>query len=120
MKIEAHQINDIKIAEIISAETLIQTPEDGLDLLGNVYYQGFDRMIVHEKNITSDFFDLKTGLAGELLQKFSNYRMRLAIVGDFTPYTAKSIKDFIVESNKTGQINFVHSTAEALKKLSVN
>ena len=39
-------------------------------------------------------------MAGEILQKFSNYRVRLAIVGDFTPYSSKSIKDFIYESNK--------------------
>lgn len=58
--------------------------DEGLDLLGNICYQGFDKMIIHAKSITSDFFELKNEIAGQILQKFSNYRMPLAIVGDFT------------------------------------
>lgn len=118
MKIETHKINNTQIAEVISDDVIIQNAEDGLDLLGNLYYQGFDKVILHEKTITTDFFDLKNGIAGEILQKFSNYRIRLAIVGDFGQYTGKSIKDFIFESNKTGHINFVNSISEALSKLS--
>ena len=118
MKIESHIINDTKIAEIVSDTLVIKTSEDGLDLLGNLYYQDFDKIVIQEKNITPDFFDLKNGMAGEILQKFSNYRVRLAIVGDFTPYSSKSIKDFIYESNKKGQINFVNTTTEALSLLS--
>jgi len=118
MKIEAHNINDTKIAEVTSDKTIISTTEDGLDLLGNVYYQGFDRIVLNEKNITPDFFDLKNGIAGEILQKFSTYRVRLAIVGDFSKYNSKSLTDFIFESNKGRHINFVNSTTEALKILS--
>ncbi|MDM1063907.1 DUF4180 domain-containing protein [Empedobacter falsenii] len=120
MKIESHIINDTKIAEIVSDTLVIKTSEDGLDLLGNLYYQDFDKIVIQEKNITPDFFDLKNGMAGEILQKFSNYPVRLAIVGDFTPYSSKSIKDFIYESNKKGQINFVNTTTEALSLLSNN
>ncbi|QNL48015.1 DUF4180 domain-containing protein [Olivibacter sp. SDN3] len=120
MNIESHTINGEKIAEIISTDVIINSTEDGLDLIGNLYYQGFDKVIIHEKNITPDFFDLKNGMAGEILQKFSNYRFKLAIVGDFMQYVSKSIKDFIYESNKVKHINFVSSTAEALKILSGN
>ena len=118
MKIEAHNINDTKIAEVISDDTIINKSEDGLDLLGNLYYQGFDKILIHEKNITPNFFDLKNGIAGEILQKFSTYRVRLAIVGDFSKYTSKSLNAFIYESNKGRQINFLTSQTEALKILS--
>jgi hypothetical protein len=118
MEIETHIVNDKKIAEVVSDNIVITTAEDGLDLLGNLYYQDFDRIIIREKNITPDFFDLKTGLAGEILQKFSNYRVRLAIVCDFSNYQGKSIKDFIFESNRVGQINFVESVSTAISKLS--
>lgn len=100
MKIESHIINDTKIAEIVSDTLVIKTSEDGLDLLGNLYYQDFDKIIIQEKNITPDFFDLKNGMAGEILQKFSNYRVRLAIVGDFTPYSSKSIKTLFTKATK--------------------
>jgi hypothetical protein len=117
MKIETHIIQNTKVAEVISDEIIIQTTGDGLDLLGNIYYQDFDKIIIYQKNITPAFFELKNGMAGEILQKFSNYRVRLAIVGDFSQYTSKSILDFIFESNKTGYINFLGSIEEALKKL---
>lgn len=115
--IETVEINNTKIAEVISDKLIIQTIDDGLDLLGNIYYQGFDKLILHEKDITSDFFDLKTGMAGEILQKFSNYRVRLAVIGNFDKYQSKSIKDFIFESNKLRQINFVTSKQEAISRL---
>lgn len=115
MKIEAHNINDTRIAELISNDTIINNTEDGLDLLGNLYYQGYDRIVINEKNITPDFFDLKNGIAGEILQKFSTYRVRLAIVGDFSKYTSKSLRDFIFESNKSRHIIFVPSMTEAIK-----
>ncbi|QRX65011.1 DUF4180 domain-containing protein [Dysgonomonadaceae bacterium zrk40] len=66
---------------------------------------------------TSDFFDLKSGIAGEILQMFSNYRTRLAIVGDFSKFSRKSMKDLIFESNNGGNINFVSTCSDAKKIL---
>ncbi|KQM74913.1 alpha/beta hydrolase [Pedobacter sp. Leaf216] len=117
MKIIPHTVKDIQIVEVTSEELIIKHAEDGLDLLGNLYYQGFDKIIIHQQNIIPAFFDLKNGMAGEILQKFSNYRVRLTIIGDFSAYQSKSIKDFIYESNKGNHINFLSSTAEALSKL---
>jgi Domain of unknown function (DUF4180) len=115
LTVKPYKINKVNIAEVISQEIIIANIQDGLDLLGNLYYQNFDKIIIYEKNITPEFFDLKTGIAGEILQKFSNYRVRLAIVGDFTKYQNKSFKDFVFESNKLGQINFVETITEAVK-----
>lgn len=118
MKIETHTVHDTEIAEVISEDTIINSIEDGLDLLGSLYYQGFDRIIIHEKSITPAFFELKNGMAGEILQKFSNYRVRLAIVGNFSRYTRKSMQDFMYESNKGKQVNFVSALEEGLIRLS--
>lgn len=117
MTIEVHQLNNKQIAEIISESIILSSAEEGLDLLGNLYYQGFESVMLYSKNITPAFFDLKTGIAGEVLQKFSNYRVRLAIIGDFSGYTNESTRDFIFESNKLGQINFVGSQSEAIERL---
>lgn len=119
MQVTNHTINNIPIAEVNTEGYLIEKAEDGLDLLGNLYYQGFDRIIIHEKNIIPVFFDLKNGMAGEILQKFSNYRVRLAIVGDFSNYTSKSITDFMYECNNGRQVNFLDSVEKALNKLAM-
>jgi hypothetical protein len=117
MQINTHPSNGIKAAEIVSNEIILTTIEDSLDLLGNLYYQGFDKIIIYEKNITPDFFDLKTRIAGDILQKFVQYRMPLIIVGDFGKFNSKSLNDFIFESNKGKQINFVSDLSEAMQLL---
>jgi alpha/beta hydrolase len=115
MEIKIHTIDDRKIAEIISDDIVLQTVEDAVDLIGNMSYQGFDKLIIHEENMISDFFELKNKIAGNILQKFSQYSMLLAIIGDFEKYESKSLNDFIFESNKGKQINFVTTVEDGLK-----
>ncbi len=114
MKIKTHNIDNAKVAEIITDKIILRSTEDGLDLLGNLYYQGFDKIIIHQKNITPDFFDLKTKIAGDILQKFVQYQMPLIIVGDFSEYNNKSLNDFIFECNKSKQINFIKDLSNIL------
>ncbi len=108
---------DNGIGQLISTDAVINSVEDGTDLVGNAYFQGVNKLIIDEKQLTPRFFDLSTKLAGEILQKFSNYQIKLAIVGDFKKFESNSLKDFIFESNKAGQINFVNSTLEAISAL---
>lgn len=114
MQIRSHTIHATTIAEIHSDEIIVRTAEDGLNLLGDLYYQGFEKVILHQHQLDPAFFDLKSGLAGEILQKFANYRMRLAIVGDFEQVESKSLRDFIYESNQGQLINFVGSVEEGI------
>jgi hypothetical protein len=113
--IKEHIQNGIRVAEVISNKVIINGSDDALELMGNMYYQGFDKIIMYQKNITPDFFDLKNKMAGDILQKFSNYHMGLAIIGDFATIPSKSLKDFIYESNKGKHVNFLPSVNEALK-----
>jgi hypothetical protein len=41
---------------------------------------GAGGLILTESDLAPEFFDLKTGLAGELFQKFTNYQLRLALI----------------------------------------
>ena len=115
MNIEITQHQNQSIAEVTG--TFIQNPQEALELLINCAYQGAEKIIIHAHQLIPDFFDLKTGIAGEILQKVSTYQLRLAIVGDFSQYTSKSLQDFIFESNKMGRVSFVASVEEAKTKL---
>lgn len=117
MVVNKHSVNAVEIAEVVSDSLVIENESDGLDLMGTIYFQGFDRLIIHQENITPKFFDLKNGMAGEILQKFSNYRMRLIIVGDFKQYSSESLQAFIYESNQGKMVNMVEHLSEALEKL---
>lgn len=117
MEIKIHTKGEIEIAEVLSEGLVISNAEEGLDLMCNLYFQGFDRVIVHAENIVPEFFDLKTGMAGEVLQKFSTYRCRLVLVGDFSKFPGKSLKDFIYESNQGRQVNFTDTVDKAIERL---
>ena len=56
MKVVNHNINNTRIAEVISDEMLVETIEDGLSLMGDMYYQEFGCVILHERNFTPLFF----------------------------------------------------------------
>lgn len=117
MNIELKEHNGYQIAELVSDGIEIRNSQDAVDLMGNCSYQGTTKIIIRERNLTPDFFELRTGIAGEILQKFSTYNVQLAIIGDFEKYPGKSLQNFIYESNKYKRINFVSSLKDAISIL---
>lgn len=118
MKITITNKNNHEIASISSVELLITDVQSALDLIATVNYEtGCTNIILNKSAICEDFFDLKTKLAGDILQKFINYRVKLAIVGDFSGYTSKSLRDFIYESNNGNSIFFLANEQQAIEKL---
>jgi hypothetical protein len=118
MEIDIIEKIGTNIAVLSSLGVVIQETQDALDLLGEASYFNSHKIIIKEDQLTPAFFELKNGIAGEILQKFSTYSVQLAIIGDFSKYKSKSLRDFILESNKYRRINFVSSFEEAKEKLS--
>jgi hypothetical protein len=120
MNIEVIKENNVEIAIVRSNDILISDVQSALDLMATVNYEtGCDKMILNKCVIVEDFFDLKTKLAGEVLQKYINYKKKIAIVGDYSMYNSKSLKDFIYECNKGKDIFFLPNEKEAIEKLSI-
>ena len=118
MKINIIKENNIEIAVINNSEILIIDVQSALDFMATIGYDtGCDRIVLNKSAICEDFFNLRTKLAGEILQKFINYHMKIAIVGDFSTYTSKSLKDFIYESNQGRQLFFLPDEASAIEAL---
>lgn len=107
-----------QIAVITDDKSCITDTDRALSLVMDARYQtDVNRFIVSKELFCDDFFILSNGLAGEILQKFVNYHIKIAIVGDFSMYTSKALHDFIVESNQGNNVFFVSSQEEAIKKL---
>ena len=66
-----NHINGEYITEVISDRILINETQDALNLMADCNYHGSYKIILREENFIADFFDLKSGIAGEILQKFS-------------------------------------------------
>ena len=116
MELNVFELNGEKVAEVVSAEVVVQTARDALDLMATAQYEGADCLILCERHLHAAFFDLKTGLAGEILQKYANYRMKLVIIGEFA-FESESLKAFMLESNRGRQVAFVPDRQTALAKI---
>ena len=118
MNIEYMKENGIDIAVVSSDEMMIVDTQSALDLAMTVKYETNAANIVIDKNvICEDFFVLSTGIAGEILQKFINYQVKVAVYGDYSHYISKPLNDFIYESNHGKDFFFVSTKEEAIRKL---
>ncbi|MFY1619552.1 DUF4180 domain-containing protein [Micromonospora sp. WMMD736] len=90
------------------AGPLIATEQDALDLIGAAFL-GAQVVAVPANRLDDRFFALGTRFAGEVMQKFVNYRLRLAVVGDISAQLAGSsaLRALVHESNRGEQIWFV-------------
>ena len=109
-------VNEVAIVK--SSEMIIKDVQSAIDFMMTIKYEtNCNKIALNKEAIVEDFFILSTGMAGEILQKFITYQIKLAIYGDYSKYTSKPLKDFIYESNNGKDIFFVESEEEAIRKL---
>ncbi len=121
MKIEKITYKNTEIAHIKSEEPIITDAQSAIDLMMTANYEAGTKNIAISKDlIVNEFFILSSGLAGEILQKFINYKFRIAIYGDYSKYTSKPLKEFIYESNSGRGVFFTENLQTALELLSEN
>ncbi len=88
------------------------------DLIGVTW--GIDGLLLTEADLTPEFFDLKTGLAGELFQKLVNYKVPTAIVlPDFSAYGERFF-ELAFEHTKHPLVRFFGQKQQALDWLRFN
>ena len=86
----------------------VATEQDALDLIGAAFL-GAEMVAVPASRLDEEFFSLGTRFAGEVMQKFVNYRLRLAVVGDISRHLAASaaLRALVHESNRADHVWFV-------------
>lgn len=97
----------------------LQSERDALDLIGEALQQGTGLVLVPVERLEEDFFQLKTRLAGQIIQKFVTYRLRLVILGDISRHVAQSLalRDFVYEANRGNHVWFLTSLQELNERL---
>ncbi len=114
MKYKILETEKGSIAIIGELEHPVENSGDFLDLLFSV---NADTLALEKGALNEKFFDLKTGVAGEFMQKVLNYHKRLIIIGDFQNVQSNSLKSLIYESNHTGKIVFSSNIEEGIMLL---
>ncbi|MEW9307387.1 MULTISPECIES: DUF4180 domain-containing protein [Labrys] len=116
-----------RVEEIRGIRVLI-CAEDGKKLagegdingfLGKAWEQEATMVAIPVARLVDDFFRLRTRLAGAVVQKFVNYRLRLAVIGDISAWVAESdaLRDFVREANRGRDICFAADLAELRSRL---
>ncbi|MEY9211860.1 DUF4180 domain-containing protein [Thermobifida halotolerans] len=97
----------------------VRGEREATDLIGNAFHLGAAWVAVPVERLADDFFRLRTRVAGEITQKFANYRLGLAVLGDISHRTAQStaLRDFVRESNRGGQLWFLSDVEELRARL---
>lgn len=74
---------------------------------------------VPTQRLSGEFFRLRTRVAGEILQKFQNYRVGFAVVGDISEWTSQSqaLRDLVYESNRGSTAWFMRDMDELARQL---
>lgn len=93
--------------------------DTALDLIGDAMGCHAEVVAVPVERVADEFFALRSGVAGDVVQKFVNYRLRLVIVGDIVSHVADSdaLRDFVREANRGTQMWFVADRAELEQRL---
>ncbi|MEU1123037.1 DUF4180 domain-containing protein [Streptomyces sp. NPDC005899] len=112
-------ISDVSVWVCASEGGVISSEQDALDLVGNASYQGAQWVVVPVERLDDAFFELRTRVAGDIVQKFVNYRMGLVVLGDISAHTARSsaLRDFVRECNRGRQTWFLPDVEEMQARL---
>jgi hypothetical protein len=115
----SYELHGLRIFECAAEGTPLRSGRDATDLMSMAWEHRANLVVISAKRLGDDFFRLKTGIAGEIVQKFVNYHLRLAIVGDITRYLEEStaLRDFVRESNRGNHIWFVTDLEELGRRL---
>lgn len=94
------------------ANGLLASEADALDIVGNCVET--NRVLILSNDLAPEFFDLRTGLAGAALLKFSNYRLKVAVVIAPESIPAGRFAEFAGETRRNRDFRVWHDEQSAL------
>jgi hypothetical protein len=109
--------NGSKYVRCRTTAVIVRNPNDILDLLAFGVEHDTSLFMLNELNFDHSFYDLSSGFAGKVVQKFSNYHVRTVVLGSFESIQSNRFREFMAEANKGNQLRFTKEADEALRWL---
>lgn len=119
MSFQCYDLHGIRILECAAAGPQIRTGLDAVELIAAASSHTAELIVIPVDRLSDSFFRLKTRTAGEILQKFMTYHLRVAITGDISTHSRESaaLRDFVCERNRGSHIWFVTNIDEFKERL---
>ncbi len=114
-----HESHGCRILEYPGEGLPLGNASSSLDVISTARGEQAELVAIPIERLGEEFFQLRNGIAGEVLQKFVIYHLRIAIVGDVTSLsdTSKSLHDFVVECNRGSDVWFVRDLEELHERM---
>lgn len=100
MTYQIQQENGFRIVETHPHQVTIAGERAALDWIGICGEYATNRLLMYGSNLTPDFFDLKTGVAGAILLKFATYRIKTALVSTPAQVGEGRFREMVLEANR--------------------
>jgi hypothetical protein len=103
-----------------SFETDLPSPVDPLAAVITCLEQGKSALVIQAENLEPAFFDLSSGVLGEVVRKLTNYHLRMAVLApDLTVYSTR-FQELAREANRGKVMAFFRTSDEAHEWLAAN
>ncbi len=114
MGVRHYDLHGFRVIELTKEGTPLQSDRDAVDIIGMASEYHPEFIVVPVERFGEDFFRLRTRVAGEIIQKFLTYCVRLVIVGDISKYLSESsaLRDFVFECNSGSHVWFMSNLEE--------
>jgi hypothetical protein len=112
-------INDSAAPYLVITDSVpvIQKTSDALDLVAACGEQGTNLLLLKAENLSPAFFDLSSGLAGDILLKFTNYCIKVALVIPRDLPVSERFAEFASETRFNREFRIFHQEDSALNWL---
>ncbi|MRR30750.1 DUF4180 domain-containing protein [bacterium] len=110
-------INDKQFLDVPAESLRIASERDALDLVGLCGEHQVQNVVIAGECLDDAFFDLKTGLAGAALLKWSNYLLRVAVILPPERIGTGRFAEFVMETNRGNQFRVFSDKESAVKWL---
>jgi len=97
MRVEVFDRDGVRVVECVDS---ITHAADALGLVTACIENDSTRLLLESRHLPAEFFDLRSGFAGELLQKLQNYRIRLAGVFPSEREYGERFSEFLSEAKR--------------------
>ncbi|GLI04172.1 hypothetical protein YDYSG_02020 [Paenibacillus tyrfis] len=113
MNYQIREIESKKYIELISTTEPLSTENDALDLIALCWEHETNAIMIHYAALSEDFFKLKTKVAGDIIQKFINYGIKVAAIIPQETIQNGRFKEMAMETNKGHHFRMYESKEEA-------
>lgn len=103
--------------ETLPNNKLLASEADTLELIAVCFENNTQRLLIATDALPNSFYDLKSGLAGQVLLKLSNYHIKTAIISDPDKVGQGKFNDFVIETNRGKDLGVFFTREKALKWL---